>query len=106
MSDMDTMVMKTGWAGLEEAPPNLSTEAGIAQEKRIMAMSHKFEDTFTKGSGPDVLDALRRHAFGVPRFEISSDNMIPISLVRGGLQEMVEFIDNQILISQKGVYNV
>ena len=97
-------VFESGWVGQTTAQTD--GESTNTFVKRKMDVAQTFREVFTRGRGPDVLSSLRAHAYGPPRFEIGSPNMVEVSLIRGGLHEMVEFIDYQIKLAEQGEYNV
>lgn len=101
MSRFQHSLSDVSWVGGVEG----SFNGHLDYQQKRQDTAEAFRTVFKNGLGPQVLDSLRSHAYGPPRFEIGAKDMVEISLIRGGLHEMVEFIDYQIKLAEQGEYN-
>lgn len=92
-----------GWAGM--MPEGVTPEEKKDMERRQMALANSFRTTFENGAGPEVLQAIRQFAYGSPRFEEGHPNFTEMSFIRGGIQEVSDYISTMIMISKQGEYN-
>jgi hypothetical protein len=102
----DTMVRKSGWDLIGQlnsnAPRAATTQDALARIKaEEFSLANSFRDAFTKGTGPEVLEAIERYVYGKPLLE-EGPNMTENNLARSGMREVVELIHSQILRSQRG----
>ena len=95
---------KTGWEALNSGQPaeEIKDETDKKVKAERMAKARSFEMAFKGVHGRAVLSDLHRMAFGRPRYEFDHPNCEIIAAVRGGYQQMFEYIEGQINLSKVG----
>jgi hypothetical protein len=96
-----TLRPPTGWESLNLTPSSQSIINQHEMEAEALALARSFQDTFTKGSGPIVLSKIEQFVYSKPLLE-EGPNMTELNLSRSGMREVIEFIQMQILLAQKG----
>jgi len=96
-----TLRPPTGWASLNIEPNAESIINQHDMNTEALALARSFNETFTKGSGPAVLSKIEQFVYSKPLLE-EGPNMSELNIARSGMREVIEFIQMQILLAQKG----
>jgi hypothetical protein len=96
-----------GWAGMADNNPQiLKRNEDIAEyNKRLMEQAQDFKVAFSTPQGANALRKIEAFVYGRPLIE-EGPNISELALVRGGMREVVEFIQMQMIIAEQGVPNV